>query len=480
MDGEGRIRLLPNLYLHNDLVLRREAVDLLEEPVLAFDGTGEPVYANASARRWLDLGAETFDLRGLAGRVGGHLDGAVHAALTGRSSRLTVRGGLKAQALPLVSFDGPLAGAVLVVEAPTSAQAAERRERLLRALLDELTRGDGYAYALDAGGRVAWISEPLAGLYARPPEEILGRSVAELLPGLPVEARVDEEALLSRGRVERRLNLDNWLPGRPGPMNVRARALLREGELLGVLVRMESLRQPAREEAPVPHAQQAAAVAAHEIRNALSAIRGYLQLLERSANERQEEFLKLVLHELDRVSDLTSYLIALERPLSPSEQIAEPLQRCVAESVREMEVQARAGDVQLLFSAPETPLVARHSCDSLRQVMLNLIGNALEAVGPGGHVTVALRSEEGWAVIEVADDGPGIPAGQTEKIFEPFFTTKASGTGLGLSICRRLVLAQGGELRVESVEGEGARFFVRLPLHAAPGAEAQESGGRQE
>ncbi|MCL6522393.1 MAG: PAS domain-containing sensor histidine kinase [Firmicutes bacterium] len=476
MEGEGRIRLLPDLYLHNDLVLRRDAVELLEEPVFAFDGEGEPVYANASARRWLELEADETGLGSLAQRVGGHLDGAVRAALSGRSTRLIVRGGLKAQVLPLVSFDGPLAGAVLVVEAPEAPPALRRRERLFRALLDELSRGGGWAYALDAGARVAWASGELADLLGRAPQELLGRSMGELLPGLPVEARVDEEALLSRGRVERRLNLDRWLAARPGPMNVYARALLHEEEPLGVLVRMEPVRR--QEEEPVAHAQQAAAIAAHEIRNALSAIRGYLQLVERSASERQQEFLRLALHELDRVSDLTSYLIALERPLTPSDQSAQPLQRCLGESVREMEVQARAAGVELRLAAPEAPVVARHSCDSLRQVMLNLIGNALEAVGPGGHVDVTLRPEGSWAVIEVADDGPGIPADRLEKIFEPFFTTKANGTGLGLSICRRLVVAQGGELRVESRDGEGAHFFVRLPLSGAEGAAA--GAGRQE
>ncbi|MDI3316902.1 MAG: ATP-binding protein [Bacillota bacterium] len=479
MDGEGRIRLLPNLYLHNDLVLRRDAIDLLQEPVVAFDATGAPVYANPSARRWLDLEPEGPESGELFSRVGGHLGGAVQAALGGRSSRLTVRGGLHGQVLPLVSFDGPVAGAVLVVEAPSSAEAAERQISLLRALLDELARGRTGACVLDASGRLVWVSDRLASLCLRPGRELLGKSVAEIFPGLPPELRVDEEVLLARGRVERRLNLDPWLPSRPGPMNVHARAVLDGGELLGALIRVDPLRQGEAEEAAIPHAQQAAAAAAHEIRNALSAIRGYLQLIDRSASEKQQDFLRLVLHEMDRVSDLTSYLIALERPLSPSEQATEPLQRCLEESVREMEVQARAHGVELLYEKPEEPVVARHSCDSMRQVILNLVGNALEAVGTGGHVRVSVRQEERWAVVEVADDGPGIPADRLERIFDPFFTTKPSGTGLGLSICRRLVLAQGGRLDVESREGEGARFFVRLPLARRGGEESAASREEQ-
>ncbi|HWH09421.1 MAG TPA: ATP-binding protein [Candidatus Thermoplasmatota archaeon] len=108
---------------------------------------------------------------------------------------------------------------------------------------------------------------------------------------------------------------------------------------------------------------------------------------------------------------------------------------------------------------------------ALRLALLNLAKNAIEAVEPrGGRVEVALRAEGGHAVVEVRDDGPGIPAEARAKLFAPFYTTKPDGTGLGLPTAYTIVKSHGGAIEVNSGEGRGATFTVRLPLHAAAAA----------
>jgi signal transduction histidine kinase len=107
---------------------------------------------------------------------------------------------------------------------------------------------------------------------------------------------------------------------------------------------------------------------------------------------------------------------------------------------------------------------------ALNQVFLNLIKNAAEAFPPGGgSIQVSLRCDDDALVVTVADDGPGISEDAMPLLFEPFFTTKAAGegTGLGLSISRKIVVAHGGELEVDSEVGRGTRFSVRLPLSPA-------------
>jgi len=99
-------------------------------------------------------------------------------------------------------------------------------------------------------------------------------------------------------------------------------------------------------------------------------------------------------------------------------------------------------------------------------VFLNLIVNALQAIGPNGSVAVSSAVEDGFAVVRVRDDGCGIPHEIQHRLFEPFFTTKSAdqGTGLGLFISYEIVRAHGGEIRVQSTPGAGATFEVRLPL----------------
>jgi signal transduction histidine kinase len=112
----------------------------------------------------------------------------------------------------------------------------------------------------------------------------------------------------------------------------------------------------------------------------------------------------------------------------------------------------------------------------LRQIVINLLANALDAVERGGHVTLSGRSDGGAVEVVVADSGSGIPPEDLRRIFEPFYTTKGrgKGTGLGLAICRELVAALGGTIAVESAPGQGSTFTVRLPLRGAPqGGEAR-------
>jgi signal transduction histidine kinase len=105
------------------------------------------------------------------------------------------------------------------------------------------------------------------------------------------------------------------------------------------------------------------------------------------------------------------------------------------------------------------------SATELNQVWANLISNAIDAAGEGGHVTVRTFLEGTTAIVEVVDDGPGIPQNLQDRIWEPFFTTKpvGQGTGLGLDISRRIVEEHGGEITLESAPGN-TRFAVRLPV----------------
>ena len=134
-----------------------------------------------------------------------------------------------------------------------------------------------------------------------------------------------------------------------------------------------------------------------------------------------------------------------------------------------MEPLAGEKDLALRFSRPGEPLEAHADRRRLQQVMMNLLSNAVKFTDTGG-VTVSLSAEGDVCTISVEDTGPGIDPGKIDQLFQPFqqldsgLSRKHEGTGLGLSICRKLTHMMGGEIHVESVQGEGSTFSVVLPM----------------
>ena len=128
-------------------------------------------------------------------------------------------------------------------------------------------------------------------------------------------------------------------------------------------------------------------------------------------------------------------------------------------------------DVALHRTQTELPPVLA-DFGQLRQAFVNVVMNACEAMGRGGHLDVATRASGGMIEVVIADDGPGIPTERLRKIFDPFFTTKEKGTGLGLSVVYGIVERHGGSIDVDSRVGEGTTFTFRLP---AAGTEQEAS-----
>lgn len=212
--------------------------------------------------------------------------------------------------------------------------------------------------------------------------------------------------------------------------------------------------------------QRFTADAAHEIRTPLAAIRGHLELLIDRVDAEAEGTIVMVLEEVARLSRLVDQLLFLEK--LQQEPVAEKRERVdfgeiASDLVGHVRILAEEQDVVLEGEFQDAPVFG--DPEKLRQILLNLIDNALKFTPPGGRIGVEVHSVGDWARAVITDTGPGVPEDELEQIFERFAsdrTLSAAGTGLGLPIARAIARSHGGDLRVE--RGDGAVFTCELPL----------------
>jgi len=210
----------------------------------------------------------------------------------------------------------------------------------------------------------------------------------------------------------------------------------------------------------------------HEMRTPLGVIASYADLITRESISPQDrnEFARLIQQEALRLSRMAGEFLDLARLESGRVFLAqEPvnLTETVASVLEALRPQAEEKGIGLEASLPDTLPTVTGDAGRIRQVVLNLVANAVKYCRPGDRVTVSADVGEGEVRVGVVDTGPGIPRDLQERLFEKFVRIgegHTEGSGLGLAICRRIVEAHGGRIWVESEEGRGAAFYFTLPL----------------
>ncbi|HVO25554.1 MAG TPA: ATP-binding protein [Candidatus Margulisiibacteriota bacterium] len=212
-----------------------------------------------------------------------------------------------------------------------------------------------------------------------------------------------------------------------------------------------------------------AAGIAHEVRNPLVSIQTFFQLAPDRLHDEEffTTFLAMTAKEVRRISDLITELLSFAR--SPTRTLAPVDLNDVVDRVATLlDPEARKHRLGLLRELHDNVPLVRADNDQIKQVLINLVLNGIQATPPGGVVTVATRAARRSSAMVgqfiVSDTGTGIPQDEIDHIFDPFFTTKDKGTGLGLAIVHQIIMEHGGSISVESKPGVGTSFVVDLPL----------------
>ncbi|WP_044641391.1 ATP-binding protein [Risungbinella massiliensis] len=207
---------------------------------------------------------------------------------------------------------------------------------------------------------------------------------------------------------------------------------------------------------------QLAAGLAHEIRNPLTSIRGFVQI-SAAESEAVKRWESIILPEIDRINDLLKQFLNLSES-RPAKFTVFNLDQLMNDVISLLHPKAILMGKELRFYPPAKPLTIEADAEQLKQVLINLVQNGMDSLGEKGFVDLRWKAQNDRIFIRVQDNGYGIKPENVTRIFEPFFTTKDEGTGMGLSICNRIITDHGGQIQVSSLPGRGTTFTIQLPV----------------
>ncbi|MBP3953641.1 ATP-binding protein [Bacillus suaedae] len=205
-----------------------------------------------------------------------------------------------------------------------------------------------------------------------------------------------------------------------------------------------------------------AASIAHEIRNPLTTIKGFMKLQQEGMISDLDIY-SIIDSEIDRIETIASELLILGKPVS-QKLVAADVGKYLKDVCIVMQSQANLDNVSINFEAAKQALYCHCNEQQLKQVFMNIIKNAIESLDNHGYVTVSTDRTDKSVYIKIADNGEGIPDEVKEKLGQPFYTTKEKGTGLGLMACYKIIEQHNGKIDFTSEVGKGTVFSIELPL----------------
>jgi two-component system sensor histidine kinase PilS (NtrC family) len=350
---------------------------------------------------------------------------------------------------------------------------AEASAATLARLNDDIVRSlSSGLLSTDLMGRIRTINPTGAEMLGRTPEGVLGTALSSVLdidltPMLGNMNAAGNSVSRAEGRARR-------ADGSQFPVGYSINPLSNiDGAPIGALVLFQDLSEIARLRDVAARQDRLAVLGrlsaglAHEIRNPLGSISGSVQLVRESPYLDQEErrLLGIILDEVERLDDLVTTMLQVGRPREP--QRSELDLRHAIDAVVEMArrgAAAEAKGITIERFVPESAVGAWVDGDQFRQVLWNLIKNAMQASPQGGVVRVVARSkQDGSAVVEVSDEGQGIDPSQRDKVYNMFYSERTHGAGIGLALVRQIVDSHGGTIEIQSEQNQGATFIVTFP-----------------
>lgn len=383
----------------------------------------------------------------------------------------TIKGGLAKMEKDLSTRLPSLSGEVGEISQAVNrlATALEEARDYTRYVLENISTG---IISLDEEGKITVFNpaaEKLLGLKA---EDVIGMPYEEVLKEAKIPQPKKVINLIKNHQGPEQAEVISSLKPEPMELGFTISSLYSStGNLTGKVLTIEDLSVKRKLEEVLRRSDRLSALGlfttgvAHEVRNPLTSIKGFAQLL----SERKlllspgEKYIQNIVKETDRLNNLLTDLLAFAKPAPARLELRKPeeiLERTLV--FLEQRIKEQKIEIQRDYQFQEKMLLDEQK---IQQITLNILLNALEAMPQGGTLKLKTEQEREEVVIRIADSGQGIAEENLSRIFDPFFTTKDQGTGLGLAICHRIVETLGGRIEVTSEFGKGTTASVFLPLN---------------
>lgn len=455
----------------------------------AFEALPDAVYLFASDRQLLNANLAAGRLQGVQPARGTlccemfwRVDGAegcvVDRALqTKERVEVEIQIGPKAASISIMveplEADDTSSGAVVIARDISDLRRAEAEAISHKSFIASIAdRTPDEIYALDAKGRITWMNER-----ARVDQVSIGTG-SSFLDLVSADCRELTEENLRRTLLgddnEHEVRVTR-VDGSVRYAEAHTSPLWKEGEIDGVLVFLRDVTDRKREHELMAQSDKLRAVGelaagvAHNLNNSLTVIQGRAQLLLRNAtDEMSSKSLQIITNAVEDGTKTLRRILEFARRDSASEFAPVELNYLISSSLDiarpKWQSKSRSGKIEVKVEVGDAVYVMGEQAE-LREVVLNLVFNAVDAMPEGGTMEVGARAEIDSGCFWVADTGNGMPSDVASRIFEPFFTTKGKlGSGLGLSASHGIITRHEGEIVVVSEPGEGTRFEVRLPV----------------
>ncbi|OPH60255.1 hypothetical protein BC351_17305 [Paenibacillus ferrarius] len=332
-------------------------------------------------------------------------------------------------------------------------------------------------YGIDMSGRTIFWNQAAEAITGWKVDEMLGRQIHNLIRPTKSDGTYysNEESPILNTILDHEVSVMKedrfWRKdGTTFPVEYMSSPMLEgRGQVLGTVITFKDITELKKTQELLIKSDKLSAVGqlaagvAHEIRNPLTALKGFLQLLKTN-NEREQYYIEIMQKELQRIEFIVNEFLFVSKPQA-THFVTRTVDSIVMSTIELLQPQALLGNIEIAAEiAPGLPMV---SCDEhqIKQVFINILKNALEAMDQGGTLRIEAEPDAYGRNITIRfiDQGCGIAPERLPKLGEPFYSTKEKGTGLGLMVCYRIIEAHGGLMQIRSKLEEGTTVEITLP-----------------